>query len=70
MRAFVDQINEGIALLLLGDRQLTRIEVPVYCLPKGTGEGTILRLTIKVDARETHEQARVERLRESLGDEP
>ena len=71
LRAFVDQINGGIAQVLLGEDESARLNVPVSWLPKGTKEGTVLRLNLEIDESATREgKARVRRLLDQMGDEP
>jgi hypothetical protein len=71
VRAFVDQINEGVATLLLGEAESVTAHVPVAWLPKGAREGMVLRLSIEVDDAATGEgKARVQSLLDSLPDEP
>ncbi len=71
VRAFVDQVSEGIATLLLGEGESATAYVPVAWLPKGAEEGTVLRVRFEVDEQATAEgKARVQGLMEELGDEP
>ena len=53
LRAFVDQINDGLATLLLGDDESIRVTVPVAWLPKGVKEGSVLKLGISIDEEGT-----------------
>lgn len=48
MRAVVDRLEDGVAVILLEGGG--RAYVAVEHLPAGTGEGTVLRLTWSVDA--------------------
>jgi hypothetical protein len=71
IRAFVDQINEGVATLLLGEDESVKAHLPVAWLPAGTAEGTVLRLGFEIDDAATHEgRQRVRGLLEELGDQP
>jgi hypothetical protein len=71
VRAFVDQISEGIATLLLGNDESVTAQVPVAWLPEGAKEGTVLQLYFEVDEQATREgKARVQRLLRELGDQP
>lgn len=51
--AFVDNIEAGVAVLLLGEGGETECRVPEACLPEGAGPGTSLRLTLKTDSART-----------------
>jgi hypothetical protein len=71
VRAFVDQISEGIATLLLGEDESVTLHVPVAWLPRGAKEGTVLRARFEVDEQAMQEgKARVQELMEELGDQP
>jgi hypothetical protein len=71
LRAFVDQINDGIALLLLGEDESVKAHVPVSWLPEGVREGIVLRLSFEIDEAATREgKRRVQSVLDSLGDEP
>jgi hypothetical protein len=47
---FLDRIEEGVAVLLLGDKEL---HLPRTLLPAGAQEGDFLKLTLSVDAEAT-----------------
>jgi hypothetical protein len=71
IRAFIDQVNEGMATLLLGEDESVKIVVPLAWLPAGAGEGTVLQLTASIETQmELREKAQTQRLMESLGDNP
>ena len=71
VRAFVDQINEGVATLLLGEDESVTAHVPVSWLPSGVKEGTVLRLGFEINEAATQEgKARVQSLLDSMGDQP
>jgi len=71
LRAFVDQINDGVATLLLGEDESVTVHVPVSWLPKGVKEGTVLRPSFEIDEAATRRgKRRVKSLLDSLGDEP
>jgi hypothetical protein len=71
VRAFVDQVSEGIATLLLGDDESVTAHVPAAWLPKGAKEGTVLRTHFEVDEQATQQgKARVQGLMDELGDQP
>lgn len=63
MRAVVDRVEEGIAVILFEDGG--RAYVRVEHLPAGTGEGTVLQLIWSVDAESPAGEvaALIERLR-------
>ena len=71
VRAFVDQINDPVALLLLGEDESVKLHLPLSWLPKGVKEGTVLRLILEIDEAATRRgKRRVKSLLDSLGDEP
>jgi len=71
MRAFVDQISDGQALLLLGDDESISVTVPVAWLPLQVHEGQVLRFDIAVDQQATDAgKCNVKALMDDLGDEP
>ena len=55
VRAYVDRIEDDIAVLLLGDQEERTIHFPVAFLPAQTREGAVLRLNLAAD-REDEEQ--------------
>jgi hypothetical protein len=67
MKFSVDRIESGIAVLILRDDPLVRVNVPVALLPPGCGEGTIVTLSIEPDKDETRAaRDRVTLLQEKL----
>ncbi len=71
VRAFVDSIDEGIAVVLLGEDESVRVSLPVEWLPEGTEEGQVLRVSWEIDSDETSKaKEAVEDLYEQLGDNP
>ena len=71
MRAFVDQIQEGMATLLLGEDESVSVQVPVTWLPAGVREGIVLRVDFRIDPKATKEgKRRAQSLLDSLPDEP
>lgn len=71
MRAFVDRIENGIAVHLLGDDESIEVGIPVAWLPSAVREGVCLRVdfTIDVNATDTA-QMDTQSLLGSLGNEP
>ena len=57
--AYIDRIEGETAVLLLGDEEKDRLNLPKRYLPEGAGEGQALVITIGVDAAGT-EAARAE----------
>ena len=65
MRGVIDRIEEGIAVIELEDR--SQILFPVKRLPKGAGEGSVLRIDITYDREATKRQReKIKRLQERL----
>jgi hypothetical protein len=51
--AYIDRIEDGIAVLLLGDEERDRVNLPKRYLPKGAREGQALTVTLVVDEEGT-----------------
>lgn len=66
--AVVDRIEDGgVAVLLVGDDEKTRIDVPVSLLPENVSDGDHLRITIAMDKRSrASAEERVRKLQEQL----
>ncbi len=65
MRGVIDRIEEGIAVIELEDK--SQILFPAKSLPKGAGEGSVLRIDITYDAQATKRQReKIKRLQEKL----
>jgi len=67
MKATVDRIEEGIAVLVDRKDDTRRISIPALLLPEGTCEGDIITLTLERDEGATAAaKARVSGLIEKL----
>jgi hypothetical protein len=65
MRGVIDRIEEEIAVIELENR--SQILFPAKRLPKGAGEGSVLRIDITYDAQATKRQReKIKRLQEKL----
>ncbi|MCX6697270.1 MAG: DUF3006 domain-containing protein [Methanoregula sp.] len=53
MKAMIDRIEEGIAVLISIDDETLRVNVPVLLLPDGSREGDILTITCERDVKAT-----------------
>jgi hypothetical protein len=53
MKATVDRIEEGIAVLIDREDDTRRISIPAPLLPPGTREGDILTFTVERDEEAT-----------------
>lgn len=63
----LDRIEEDIAVLLVRDEELVRINIPLFLLPAESREGDILDITILKDLKETEDaKERVSSLLEKL----
>jgi hypothetical protein len=68
IRAEIDRIEDNEwAVLLVGDKGQTQVDVPLALLPEGATDGDHLRITIAID-RESREGTarRVKRLQDKL----
>ena len=67
MKATVDRIEEGIAVLIDRDDDTRRISIPVTLLPPDCREGEVITLTLERDEESTAAaKARVSGLVEKL----
>lgn len=55
MRAVVDRIEGGFAVLLFGEQEI-KVDMPLELLPHELKEGDILSVTFDVDHRSTQAQ--------------
>ncbi|MFO8059984.1 MAG: DUF3006 domain-containing protein [Bacillota bacterium] len=67
LRAVIDRIEEGLAVLLLGDEEVW-LTLPLKYLPAGVEEGSVLHISFEEDRAEALDirermQARIDRLR-------
>ena len=53
MKATIDRIEEGIAVLISRDDAMVRITVPGSLLPAGSREGDVITIHIERDAEVT-----------------
>lgn len=49
MKASIDRIDEGIAVLIIQEDPYQRIRIPAGFLPVGSREGDVLTLTLEPD---------------------
>jgi len=71
MKAFVDRIENDMAVLLLGEDGNVQVNVPLSWLPPDVSEGIYLDVTFTVD-KDTTKRAKddVQALLESMDNEP
>ena len=63
----LDRIEESIAVLLVRDEEVVKINVPLFLLPVGSKEGDIMNIAITRDVQETEAtKERVSSLLEKL----
>jgi hypothetical protein len=68
LHAAIDRIEDGgMAVLLLGDDEMTQIDLPLAMLPQGAVDGDHLTITISID-KESRDAAasRVKELQDKL----
>jgi len=53
MKATIDRIEEGVAVLISRDYAMVRITVPGSLLPAGSCEGDVITFNIERDAEDT-----------------
>jgi len=65
MRGVIDRIEEKIAVIELEDR--SQVLFPAKRLPKGAGEGSVLKIDITYDSEATKRQReKIKKLQEKL----
>jgi hypothetical protein len=63
----LDRIEEGIAVLLVRDKEKIKINIPLFLLPAGSKEGDILDIAITRNVKEIEDaKERVSSLLEKL----
>jgi hypothetical protein len=66
MRAVIDRIEGKMAVVLMGDYE-EKIDIPLADLPKGTKEGTCLKVKFEIDQdEEVNRRKRIEERLERL----
>ena len=66
MRAVVDRIENGQAVVLFGDDEI-KVDIPVRFLPEGIKEGNILRVEFTIDKEaERKQREKISQLLNSL----
>lgn len=66
MKAVVDRIENGIAVLLIGDNEV-RVDFPLYLLPQGAREGSFLTIKLELDpSGEAAQRQKIANLLEKL----
>jgi hypothetical protein len=68
VRAVLDRIEGEMAIILLGEDEMIKIDVPISLMPAGSREGDILDITFRKDEKATEEaresaRATIERLK-------
>ena len=68
IQAEIDRIEDDkIAVLLIGDKGKTQLDVPLALLPEGASDGDHLRITISIDRESRAASAsRVKKLQDKL----
>ena len=66
MKAVIDRIEEGIAVVLLGDKEV-KLDVALAELPSGAKEGSWLKVNFDLDPEgEMNQRSKIGRLIEKL----
>jgi hypothetical protein len=67
MKAVIDRIEDGIAVLLMGEKGEIRVNFPLSLLPEGSKESDVLSIAIERDPQATQQtKERVSGLMEKL----
>lgn len=53
MKAVIDRVEGKLAVLLMGVDGSTKVDMPLILLPEGCGEGDVLDVSIKTNAKAT-----------------
>lgn len=71
IKGFVDRIEGTTAVVLLGDDESVKVNLPVSWLPNGIKEGTVIKFGVSVDEDATNAgKGRVQSLLDSMPNEP
>lgn len=71
MKAFVDRIENDVAVLLMGEEASVVVNIPLLILPSDVSEGMYLDVVFSIDTESTckaHEE--IQSLLDSMADEP
>ncbi len=69
--AFIDRIENGVAVIILSDRPAAHFNLPIQYLPPNVAEGDHLKLIFELDADSTEAAChRVAALQAELATEP
>lgn len=63
MKAVIDRFENDYALMLFGAEEI-KVDIPKKLLPKGSKEGSWMKVTFELDLEET--KAREDRIRKKL----
>lgn len=68
LHATIDRIEDNdVAVILVGEDEKTKVEIPASLLPRGASDGDHLRITIKIDrASRTAAEDRIKKLQDQL----
>ena len=69
LRLFIDRVEGDIAVVLMGEDESVKVDMPVKWLPKGVKEGTILRVDCETDENDTDRRS-IKQIIDDLGDNP
>jgi hypothetical protein len=58
IKAFIDRIESGMAVILLSDGSGVQFDLPLECLPPGTEAGDHLVITFQLDPESREETLR------------
>ncbi|WP_294520881.1 DUF3006 domain-containing protein [uncultured Anaerovibrio sp.] len=53
--AYVDRIEENLAVILLGENEDYQIEIPSNLLPEDLAEGSYINIEISIDKKKTQD---------------
>ncbi len=53
--AYVDRIEENMAVILLGENEDYQIEIPSNLLPEDLAEGSYINIEISIDKKKTQD---------------
>ncbi len=66
MKAVIDRIVDGVAVMLLGEDE-HKVEIPVALLPEGAREGSWLKVSLELDQEgEMQQREKISNLLEKL----
>jgi hypothetical protein len=69
LRMFIDRIEGNMAVVLMGEDESVKVDMPVKWLPQGIKEGSLLYMNCETDENDTDRRS-IKQMMDELGDNP